>query len=80
MCFVERETANRDAGPFLMTTRHNDEPLEEALWFFKMLAIPEENYVLAELERYAVAVGNSEWAMEMGRKLGADASEEALGP
>jgi hypothetical protein len=66
-CFVEHELESGVADPFLMTTWHRNESLEEALWFFRMLAIPAEISALADLERFAVAVGKLEWAEEMER-------------
>jgi hypothetical protein len=68
-CFVVQEMENGEADPFLMTTWHRDESLEEALWFFKMLAVPAESSVLADLERFAVAVGNPQWASDMAANL-----------
>jgi hypothetical protein len=64
-CFIEHELEVREADPFLMTTWHQEESLEEAFWFFRMVAVPTENSVLANLERFAVAVGNPQWAHEM---------------
>jgi hypothetical protein len=69
LCAAKREQAFGPADYLLMTTWHDDEPLEEALWFFEMCAIPSEDHVLADLERFAVAVGNSDWAVEMERML-----------
>jgi hypothetical protein len=79
MCIEERQPEAGQADYMLMTTWHQDEPLEEALWFFKMLAIPSENHVLADFERFSVAVGNPEWAGKMERELFTPESEEAQG-
>ena len=64
-CFAQLKIEGKESDPILMTTWHQDESLAEAVWFFKMLAMPSESYVRAELERFAVAVGNPEWAREM---------------
>jgi hypothetical protein len=50
-----------------MTTWHDDEPLEEVLWFFQMLALPTEASIVGNLDRFAVAVGNPKWADAMSR-------------
>lgn len=67
--FIEHELEDGEAYPFLMTTWHQEESLEEAFWFFRMVAVPTENFVLANLERFAVAVGNPQWAHEMTANL-----------
>jgi hypothetical protein len=48
-----------------VTTWHSDEPLHEAYWFFSNLAVPAEPYVFSDFERFAVAVGDSKWAIRM---------------
>jgi len=65
-CVVERELEVGEAGYTLMTTWHDKEPLEEALEFFSMCAIPSEDQLRGDFERFAVAVGNSGWAERMG--------------
>lgn len=50
-----------EPGFDLMTTWHDDEPLEEALWFFLNSAIPPD-FEPEETAYVAVAVGNREWA------------------
>jgi hypothetical protein len=69
ICAVEKEIEIGESDYLLMTTWHADESLEEAAWFFKMLAVPSENHVFADFDRFAVAVGNPDWAHEMGRYL-----------
>jgi len=69
LCVVERELQMGEKDYVLMTTFHLDEPIEEAIWFFKMLAIPSENHVFADFDRFAVAVGDPHWAQEMERHL-----------
>ncbi len=64
-CVVETELQAGEADYLLMTTWHANEPLEEATWFFRMLAIPSENHVFVDFDRFAVAVGNPDWAREM---------------
>lgn len=69
LCAVNQEQATGPANYQLMTTWHGDEPLEEALWFFKMCAIPSEDHVFAGFDRFVVSVGNPEWADEMKRTI-----------
>jgi hypothetical protein len=68
-CVVEKELGAGESDCLLMTTWHTDERLDETLWFFSMLAIPAESHVFADFERFAVAVGAPEWAVQMGRAL-----------
>jgi len=65
LCAVKKEQAIGPADYQLMTTWHDDEPLEEALWFFNMCAIPAEVHVLSDFERFAVVVGDGGWEREM---------------
>jgi hypothetical protein len=69
LCVTDSEQEFGDADYLVMTTWHADEPLEEALWFFRMLAIPAEGHVFEDFQRFAVAVGNPTWAAEMERAL-----------
>jgi hypothetical protein len=68
-CVTAREQAIGPDDYVLMTTWHDDEPLEEALWFFNICAIPAEDHVLSNFDRFAVAVGNPGWAVEIERLL-----------
>ena len=65
MCDIEQQKSSGNPDFFIMTTSHDDEPLEEALWFFKMLALPTEAPIVGNFDRFAVAVGNREWADAM---------------
>jgi len=67
MCVVEKDLRVGEADYLLMTTWHAKESLDEALWFFENLAIPAENHVFADFDRFAVAVGNHGWAQDMER-------------
>jgi hypothetical protein len=72
-----RELEEGESDYLLMTTWHADESLEEALWFFQHLAIPAENHVLEDLDRFAVAIGNPEWNRKMERYLSEIAAPDA---
>jgi len=61
-CVVFNEIDGVEEDYLLMTTWHARESLEEALWFFSMNAIPAEEHVIADFERYAVIIGNREWS------------------
>jgi hypothetical protein len=58
---LEREREFGESDYFQMTTWHKNEPLDDAVWFFKHCAIPAEEHVLADWERFAVSVGNPAW-------------------
>ena len=47
---------------FIMTTWHNDEKLQEALWFFLNETWPDEFYEMTTLSSLAIVIGNQEWA------------------
>lgn len=65
MCVVEEEIKNGEADYLLMTTWHEEESLEDAFWFFKNLAIPGENEVFSDFERYVVVIDNPQWADQL---------------
>ena len=67
MCDIERGKGSGNPDFFVMTTWHDDEPLEEVLWFFQMLALPTDASIVGNLDRFAVAVGNPKWADTMSR-------------
>lgn len=64
-CVVEDEIHSGLSDFVLMTTWHDDEPLEEAFWFFRILAIPNEPELFKNFERFAVSINNQSWADEM---------------
>jgi hypothetical protein len=68
-CVVEKELDAGESDCLLMTTWHADEPLKEAVWFFKMLAVPSENHVFGDFDRFAVSVGNPNWGNEIEQAL-----------
>jgi hypothetical protein len=66
LCRIERQTSE---DYVIMTTWHSNESLLEAFWYFKSLALPAERPYNLDLERFAVAVGNENWAQEISRQL-----------
>jgi hypothetical protein len=68
-CVIPREAQGGPLKYMTMTTWHEHEPLEDAVWFFQNLAIPSEAHVFADFERYAVAIGNPEFATRMEKVL-----------
>lgn len=61
----------------IITTSHERESLEQALWYFRRAALPAAAYERTCLARLAVAVGSEEWSAAAIRILatpdGADA-------
>jgi hypothetical protein len=53
----------------IMTTWHARESLAKALWFFKVCAVPEDSFEPSDCDRFAVAVGNPDWAAEIEREV-----------
>jgi hypothetical protein len=53
----------------IMTTWHARESLAKALWFFKVCAVPEDSFEPSDCDRFAVAVGNPDWAAELEREI-----------
>ena len=80
MCVVDREMIDGELSYVLMTTQHEDESLEDAFWFFDMLAIPGEPEVFDDFARFAVAVGNSEWEDRLMCALTSQGDECPKGP
>jgi hypothetical protein len=65
--YQKRREAGKEvsADSIVMTTWHARESLQEALWFFKICAMPAESSDPADCDRFAVAVGNQDWVTEM---------------
>jgi hypothetical protein len=68
-CDIGKDGAKSDF--VIMTTWHNTDSLEKACWFFKELALPNETSGIAKFDRFAVAVGNRQWAERMKRYFSA---------
>ena len=64
-CDIEKNGAKSDF--VIMTTLHKNESLEKACWFFKELALPNETSGIQSFDRFAVAIGNPQWAQRMKR-------------
>ena len=52
-----------------MTTWHDSESLQEALWFFLALSLPDEHYQDSTRAGLAVCVGSAAWAAEIANAL-----------
>ena len=50
---------------FIMTTWHDDEPLNEATWFFLNCAWPQNTSTPSKTDWIAVSVKHPEWAAEV---------------
>lgn len=57
-----------DRNP-IMTTWHKNEPLREAVWFFRYCAFPSEAYASHCRHWVALTIGNDAWAEEIEREL-----------
>jgi hypothetical protein len=53
------------ADSILLTTWHTRDSLAKAIWYFKVCALPAKSFDPANCDRFAVAVGNSDWAAEL---------------
>ncbi|HZF31367.1 MAG TPA: hypothetical protein VE907_19790 [Gammaproteobacteria bacterium] len=53
----------------IMTTSHDAESLEEALWFFLTSAWPDEHYVDSTRAALAISIGSIRWAQEISLAL-----------
>jgi hypothetical protein len=53
----------------IMTTWHDSEPLEEAIWFFLVSAWPDDYYVHSTRAALAISVGSPEWAVAISSAL-----------
>ena len=53
----------------IMTTSHDTESLEEALWFFLTSAWPDEHYVESTRAAVAISIGSFKWAHEISAAL-----------
>jgi len=58
-----------DDGSVIMTTWHDDETLEDALWFFVMNSYPDDKYFDACRAGVAISIGNPSWDDQIIRGL-----------
>ncbi len=65
---VELEGA-RPSDSVIMTTWHDDERLEEALWFFVYCSFPDAAYEATCDTGIVVTIGNSQWATQVAEYL-----------
>ena len=65
----KREGRSVSENSVVMTTWHAKESLGEALWFFKICAVPAGSRDPSECDRFAVAIGNPAWSTEMEQAL-----------
>ena len=59
----------RDTHDVIMTTWHNDESLEEALWFFVHSAFPAADYVRGCNDWVIAPIANRQWEREIREKI-----------
>ena len=65
---IEREP-NEPDGHVVPTTWHDDEPLEEALWYFANVAYPDDSFEFDCRDWVAIAVGCSKWEEQIRAEL-----------
>ena len=67
--------ANGDVSDsrFILTTWHEDEPLEEAAWFALNCAIPAPAYAPTTGTVILIAIGNTTWATRLDTYVGSGA-------
>ena len=53
----------------VMTTWHDSESLQGALWFFLVLSLPDEYYQSSTGAGLAVSIGSPQWAVEIANAL-----------
>jgi hypothetical protein len=56
-------------GSCIMTTSHDSEPIEEALWFFLMNSWPDDHYFDSTRAALAVSVASHEWGVAISTAL-----------
>ena len=66
---VMREIEDKRDSPHVMTTWHNDESLDEALWFMLYSAYPDDSLAETCGVDLAVSVANDDWASQIHRRL-----------
>ena len=69
LAFVMREIEDGQQYPHIMTTWHNDESLDEALWFMLNSAYPDDALADTCGIDLAVSVANAEWDTLIQRRL-----------
>lgn len=65
----ERLFVGKNRSDTIMTTWHDDEPLDEALDFFVNLTCPTAGFERNSNFWFAVCLNNAEWAVEINRRL-----------
>jgi hypothetical protein len=68
IAIVQREIKEEIKYP-IMTTWHNDESLDDALWFMLEVAYPDETYENSCGSSLVVSVANPEWDIHLRERL-----------
>lgn len=55
--------------PLIMTTWHNDESLDDAIWNFVYVTSPDDEYWDTCRSALAISVGNLDWSAQIERRL-----------
>jgi hypothetical protein len=67
---VVREELNDDSESVVMTSWHEDESLDEALWFALFATVPDERYIETTDSVLAIVVAEPKWAARVCGRLG----------
>ena len=65
----EQKFSGSKPGDVIMTTSHEDEPLEEALEFLALFSVPTEGFQPDSEFRLVICVGNTAWTSTAGTYL-----------
>jgi hypothetical protein len=68
-CFDEERAEDEAADTVVMTTWHDDEPIDEALWYFRNNAWPSDAFKLTCTDWIAISVDNASWERQIREEL-----------
>jgi hypothetical protein len=66
---VDKKLDCADERQVIMTTWHRNEPLKEAVWFFRYCAHPTEAYAPDCTHWIALTIGNHAWADQIEEEI-----------
>lgn len=67
--FDRERDPNEQEGRTVMTTWHDDEPIDEALWYFANNAHPDDEFEADCSDWVAISVRNEDWEREIRAEL-----------
>ena len=72
---IIQRNPNETNGNVVMTTWHDKDPINEAVWFFLNCALPADDYMHGCSDWIAAPIGNPTWEAELRAKLMAEKEE-----